>query len=425
MTTNPAFRRDFYLKNKRKCRIVRSLMSKTLYEKIPETPGVYFMKNAEGGILYIGKAANLKRRVSSYFLRPHDYRIQKMVSEIRSIGYQKTDTALEALILEAKLIKENQPPYNVLEKDDKSFLFVEITKEPFPRVLLVRGKEKRSANGTHYGPFISGTSIREALRILRRIFPWNMHPADVVGESKKPCFDAEIGLCPGTCVGAISKRDYSKTIRSIRLIFEGKKDRIIRLLEKDMYRASKGLEFEKAAKLRGQIFSLKHIQDVALIRDADFGFPGALAESSRIEGYDISNISGDSAVGSMVVFTNGKSNVEQYRKFKIRTFKSSNDVGMLKEVLRRRLRHREWPLPTVMLIDGGKGQVKAAHEALDEAGYRIPVVGIAKGPERKKNEFIGAIPEGISEKTLIRVRDEAHRFAISYHRSLRSSRSLS
>lgn len=395
-----------------------------LHEKLPETPGVYLMKDARGGLLYIGKAANLKRRVSSYFLRSHDHRIEKMIGKIHSIVYQKTDTALEALILEAKLIKKNQPPYNILEKDDKSFLFVEITNEPFPRVLLVRGKEKKAANGTHYGPFILGASIREALRIVRRIFPWNMHPDAVVGTLPKPCFDYQIGLCPGTCVGAVSRRDYAKVIRGIKLIFEGKKERIIKILEKEMNRASKTLEFEKAAKLRGQIFSLKHIQDVALIRDADFGFPGAKSEPSRIEGYDISNISGGSAVGSMVVFTNGKANREQYRKFKIRTFKSANDVGMLREVLRRRFRHSEWPLPTMILIDGGKGQVNAVREVLDEAGFRIPVVGIAKGSKRKKNEFVGAIPESIPEKTLIRVRDEAHRFAISYHRTIRSARSF-
>ncbi|MEK7465414.1 MAG: excinuclease ABC subunit UvrC [Patescibacteria group bacterium] len=401
-----------------------STQIETLYERFPETPGVYLMKDARGGLLYIGKAANLKRRVSSYFLRPHDYRVKKMVSKIRSIDYQKTDTALEALILEAKLIKKYQPPYNILEKDDKSFLFVEITKEPFSRVLLVRGKEKKAASGIHYGPFISGASIREALRILRRIFPWNMHPDAVVSALSKPCFDHQIGLCPGTCMGTVSKRDYAKTIRGIQLIFEGKKERIIKILEGEMNRASKALEFEKAAKLRGQIFSLKHIQDVALIRDADIRLPGALPEPSRIEGYDISNLSGDSAVGSMVVFTNGKANQEQYRKFKIRTFKNANDVGMLKEVFRRRFRHNEWPLPTLMLIDGGKGQVNAGREALDEAGFRIPIVGIAKGPKRKKNEFIGTIPGGISEKTLIRARDEAHRFAITYHRALRGARSL-
>lgn len=383
------------------------------------------MKDSAGEILYIGKAANLKRRVSSYFLRPHDSRIQKMVSRIDSIEYRKTDTALEALILEADLIKKNQPPFNILEKDDKSFLFVEITKEPFPRVLLVRGKEKKAANGTHYGPFISGTSVREALRILRRIFPWNTHPRNSVGTFLKPCFDYQIGLCPGTCIGTVPKREYGKTIRAVKLIFEGKKERIIGLLEKEMMCASTELAFEKAARIRGQIFSLKHIQDVALIRDTEFGFPRAQEVPFRIEGYDISNSSGTSAVGSMVVFTNGKPNREQYRKFKIKTFKTANDVGMLKEVLRRRLRHREWPLPGAFLIDGGKGQVGAAREALDEAGLRIPVIGIAKGPERKKNEFMGVLPEGVSERTLIRVRDEAHRFAISYYRVLHRARSLS
>lgn len=398
---------------------------KQLYDTFPETPGVYLMKDAAGKLLYIGKAANLKRRVSSYFLRPHDSRIQKMVSQIHSIAYRKTDTALEALILEADLIKKNQPPYNILEKDDKSFLFVEITKEPFPRVLLVRGKEKKAADGVHYGPFISGASIREALRIVRRIFPWNIHPDTLIGTSIRPCFDYQMGLCPGTCIGAVSKREYMKTIRAVKLIFEGKKDRIIRSLEQEMERASKALAFEKAARLRGQIFSLKHIQDVALIRDADFGFPQAKEEPFRIEGYDISNISGTSAVGSMVVFTNGKPNPEQYRKFKIKTFKTANDVGMLAEVLRRRLRHREWPLPGVFLIDGGKGQVSAVRGVLDEVGLRIPVVGIAKGPERKKNEFVGTLPDGLSERILVRVRDEAHRFAISYYRALHRARSLS
>lgn len=410
-------------------------MKKTFYKKFPETPGVYLMRNSVGGILYIGKAANLRRRVSSYFLsaggRSYDYRIQKMVSEIRSIDYEKTDTALEALILEADLIKKYQPPFNVLEKDDKSFLFVEITKEAFQRVMLVRGKEKKATNGVHYGPFVSGANIREALRILRRIFRWNMHPPGVVGTLSKPCFDYQIGLCPGTCVGSISKREYARTVRATKLIFEGKKGRIIKLFEKEMNHASKTLEFEKAAKLRGQIFSLKHIQDVALIRDSDFGFHVVPFEFSRIEGYDISNISGDSAVGSMVVFTNGKPNIEQYRKFKIKTFETANparaaggDVGMLKEVFRRRFRHNEWPLPTLIFVDGGKGQVNAAHEIINEAGFRIPIVGIAKGVTRKKIEFIGAIPKGIEERVLIRVRDEAHRFAISYHRALRGARSF-
>lgn len=379
------------------------------------------MKDANGRILYIGKAGNLKRRVSSYFLRPHDTRIQKMVSEIRAIDYKETDTALEALILESALIKEHQPPFNVKEKDDKSFLYVEITKEKFPRVLLVRGKDL--AGRIYFGPFTSASSIREALRIIRKIFPWSIHTADKIGTFKRPCFDHEVGLCPGTCIGAISRKDYLKNIRNIKLFFAGKKRQIMRELEREMKFVAKNLEFEKADELKRQIFAIQHIRDVALISDSEIAGLSAtnykLQASYRIEGYDISNISGTSAVGSMVVFENGKPAKGEYRKFKIQTIHESNDVGMMKEVLRRRFGN-PWTLPDLILVDGGKGQVNVAREVLSEFGLRIPVVGIAKGPERKKNEFVGVVPRGIEEKTLIRVRDEAHRFAIAYHKRVRS-----
>jgi excinuclease ABC subunit C len=406
-------------------------MSRTnLYGKIPNTPGVYLMKGARGEILYIGKAANLRRRVSSYFERPHDYRIQKMVSLIRKIDVESTDTALEALILEAEFIKKHQPPYNVLEKDDKSFLYVEFTKEKFPRVLLVRGKSL--AAGKRFGPFIYGNSIREALKILRRVFPFGVHPVKAQSahgagfDSKplKPCFDYQIGLCPGTCIGATSVLEYGKNIRNLTLIFEGKKRRVLKALEKEMKRASKNLEFERAAILRRQIFGLKHIQDVSLIEtDKNFQFPISNFQKMRIEGYDISNISGTSAVGSMVVFRGTEPDKNEYRKFKIKTIMQSDDVGMMKEVLRRRF-HNPWPLPDLILIDGGLGQVNAARQVLGEFGLKIPVMGIAKGPTRKKNEFVGSIPNGVASQTLIRVRDEAHRFAITYHRALRSGRML-
>lgn len=269
-------------------------MKGSLYENLPESPGVYLMEGVGGKILYIGKAANLKRRVSSYFLRPIGAKGEKMLSEIQSIDYRLTDTTIEALILEARLIKKFLPPYNVKEKDDKSFLYVEITNEKFPRVLLVRGREARTnaeqtrtnpeaeqtrysprwnfgeAGGAgaeniqrksalgqrksaakQYGPFTSVSSIREALRILRRIFPWSLH-AEIAGSNgknnsitpqktkfgsghsnefvdsdcisrRRPCFDHELGLCPGTCIGAISRKDYLKNIGNIKLFFEGKK----------------------------------------------------------------------------------------------------------------------------------------------------------------------------------------------------------
>ncbi len=432
--------------------------TKIPYRSLPVTPGVYIMKDAAGRILYVGKAGNLRRRVASYFEWPHDVRIETLVRRIAKIEHRDTDTALEALILEAELIKKFTPPFNVREKDDKSFLYIEITKEPFPRVLLVRGKG--ALRGRRWGPFTSASSAREALRILRRIFPWSTHDPERLGKFPRPCFDYEIGLCPGTCTGAVSRAEYLKTIRHLELFLSGKKRQVIRALEREMAAEGKRTNFEKAAKLRGQIFALRHIRDTALIAESPIVSPiaasaaaatsgGAPRRPHRIEGYDISNISGTSAVGSMVVFEDGEPAKAEYRKFRIRTVFKPNDVGMLTEVLERRFRHAtgatagastagaagsgadgragtaaRWPLPDLILIDGGLAQANAAYRVLLKAGIRIPIVGIAKGPERKRNDVIGAIPKGVQKVTLVRVRDEAHRFAIGYHKALRAKRAL-
>jgi excinuclease ABC subunit C len=404
-------------------------MKRSDYKKLPDTPGVYIMKDGDGRVLYVGKAGNLRRRVSSYFERPHDVRIETLVSKIVEIDHEKTDTALEALILEAELIRKFVPPFNVREKDDKSFLYFGITKEKFPRVLLVRGNAGFS--GTTFGPFTSASSAREASKILRKIFPWSTH-VDVTSDmgqatSKRPCFDYEIGLCPGTCIGAITHEDYMKNIERLKLFLEGKKKIVVRSLEKEMAAAAKSLDFEKAAKLRHQLFALKHIRDSALISESPListsgvNIPGDYRHQVsiyRIEGYDISNISGTSAVGSMVVFENGEPNKNEYRKFKIRTVFKPNDVGMLTEVLERRLKN-SWRLPNLILIDGGIAQANAAKKVLMRAGIKVPILGIAKGAERKRNDILGAIPKGVTKETLIRVRDEAHRFAINYHKNLR------
>ncbi len=393
------------------------------YKNLPDTPGVYLMKGARGKVLYIGKAGNLRRRVASYFLRAHDTKTEKLLGEIKKIDYQKTDTAIEALILESQLIKKYEPPYNAREKDDKSFLYVEITKEKFPRVLLVRGKQLKAglpleARRAKWGPFTSATNIREALRIIRKIFPFHVHPTAKIDSFKRPCFEYEIGLCPGTCVGLINKTEYLKTIRNIKLFLQGKKKVLLKKLEAEMKSASKKLEFERAEKLRRQIFALRHIRDVALITGDDIEARSMKYEARRIEGYDVSNISGSSATGSMVVFANGKPDKDEYRRFRISTIKQADDVGMIKEVLRRRF-NNPWPYPAMILIDGGKGQVNAVKSVLNEFGLKLPVVGIAKGPTRKKNEFVGYKPTPEEEKLLIKVREEAHRFAISYHRKLR------
>jgi len=413
-----------------------SRQKKLGYKKLPETPGVYLMKDGAGRVLYVGKAGNLRRRVSSYFERPHDVRIEMLVGKIQKIDHQKTDTALEALILEAELIKKLTPPFNVREKDDKSFLYIEITKEKFPRVLLVRGKD--AERGKRYGPFTSASSVREAMKILRRIFPWSTHPPDEVGTCKRPCFNYEVGLCPGTCIGAVTHEEYAKNIDRLKLLFDGKKKKVIRSFENEMKAASKVLNFEKAEKLRRQLFALKHVQDTAFIKDSEIVAPppgaggsesGETGSPYRIEGYDISNISGTSAVGSMVVFENGKPNKDHYRKFRIKSVFQPNDVGMLTEILGRRFsRHSggpdEWPLPNLILVDGGLAQANAAKRVVMRAGLRMPILGIAKGKERKRNDIIGAIPKGVSKETLIRVRNEAHRFAITYHKALRGRRAF-
>ncbi len=426
-----------------------------LYKNLPDTPGVYLMRDAKGTLLYVGKAGNLRRRVSSYFLRPHDRRIEQLVARIAKIDYEKTDTAIEALIREAELIKQHEPPFNIREKDDKSFLYVEITKEPFPRVLLARGRDLGKEDhrvAERYGPFTSASSLREALKIIRRIFPYSTHPADRLGHFDRPCFDFEIGVCPGTCVMKISKEDYRKNIKNIELFFAGKKERILKTLTKEMQAAAKKLDFERAESLRRQIFSLKHIQDIAFLAEDKVGSPEGEEKPLRIEGYDISNISGVSAVGSMVVFTGGKADKAEYRKFKIKDVDANlqpqsdhpashagGDVGMMSEVLRRRFARSAhtapaddtagdgaagdaWPLPDIVLVDGGIGQVNAARQILKSYNLSIPVIGLAKGPQRKRNDVVGIIPKKLKDldlKTLMKVRDEAHRFAISYHKNLR------
>ncbi len=426
-----------------------------LYKDIPETPGVYIMKNRKGEILYIGKAAHLKRRVSSYFMHPpssnqnlragkHDTRIERMVSEITKIETKETDSALEALILESVLIKKYQPPFNVQEKDDKSFLYVVTTKEEFPRILLVRGKDLKKnvmtsdviTFGNVFGPFVSASSVREALRIIRKIFPWNDHQKVITNSTNKtnnaskPCFNYQIGLCPGTCVGAISKKEYKKTIKNIVLFFEGKKGRIVKNLEKEMNIASKKLEFEKAEKIKRQLFALKHINDTALFSSDSLEIGNSLPAGRRgkleipawrVEGYDISNISGTNSVGVMVVFSNNTPERGEYRKFNIKSVQGPNDTGMLKEVIERRF-HNDWKHPDLILVDGGVGQVNATEETLMKMNIHIPVIGMAKGAERKRTDIIGEKPLWVSHETLVRVRDEAHRFAITFHRKVRKKR---
>lgn len=371
------------------------------------------MKDAKGKIIYVGKAVNLKRRVSSYFTRPQDRRLSALVQEVQGIEYENAGSALEALIIEAARIKEFQPFYNILEKDDTSFLYVEITDEEFPRIQLVRGRSP--IRGNRYGPFLAERAIREGMRILRRIIPYATHAAGKKGD--RQCFDVHIGLCPGTCAGLIDKRAYRASIRKLELILSGKQKQVVAQLKREMNASAKKLDFEQANRIKRTLFALEHVNDTAVItreevqRDRE--------RSTRIEGYDISHTMGKQSVGSMVVFTNDTPDKNEYRKFTIKTVEGNDDYASLVEVVARRLNHPEWPMPDVFLIDGGAGQVHAVRELLRERGVNTPIVGIAKGAERKRNDFIGAIPHTIAPETLIKVRDEAHRFAIAFHRKRR------
>ncbi len=428
--------------------------------KLPDEPGVYFYYATDGHLLYVGKATSLRSRVGSYFTKAHDDRIGEMVAQIARIEYIITPTVIEALVLEANQIKARKPKYNILQRDDKSFLYLVVTNEDYPRPMLMRGHElermgidpfrptltKTAAKKflRVFGPYTSSASLKKALDLIRRAIPWSeCEPPSVTGRTR-PCFNAHIGKCPGVCTGTITKQSYRKIMRQFILFFEGKKKQVVRTLQKEMKHAADELRFEDAARLRRNLFALEHIQDVALISKEDVELPYAKSSSDgiidlegRIEAYDISNISGTSAVGSMVVFEEGKAAKDKYRKFKIKTVHGSNDVAMLEEVMRRRIARAEtapsaWPLPELMMIDGGEGQVNRVQEVLDELGVVVPIVGIAKGFDRKQDrlvfdrsnlELLRVAKRG--KELFQRARDEAHRFAVRYHRVLRSKRSLS
>ena len=301
--------------------------------QLPDVSGVYYFYDQNGILLYIGKAGSLKRRVSSYFSKAHDNRIGEMVRHISHIDYQETATVIEALILEANEIKNKKPKYNIRERDDKSFLYLAITSEKFPRPLLLRAPEWRGREKKFlviFGPYPSATSLRTALALVRRSIPWSTCQSPVVTGKKRACFNVALGKCPGVCSGAISSTQYKKIIRNLILFFSGKKTKLLLQMKQEMAKAAKEQKYELAAELRNRVFALEHIQDVALISKDEHGFDF----NGRIEAYDISNISGASAVGSMVVFKNGRPAKDKYRRFKIKTVQGANDVGMMEEMLR-------------------------------------------------------------------------------------------
>ncbi|MDD5639777.1 MAG: UvrB/UvrC motif-containing protein [Candidatus Pacebacteria bacterium] len=400
-------------------------------KKLPDNSGIYlFYRGRE--LIYVGKATSLKKRVASYFSGIKNFRpIEFMINEVDNVKHIETDSVIEAIILEANYIKKFQPKYNVKEKDDKSWNYLIITKDDFPHLEVAREHTLKEIKAKKYkylfGPFPS-IKTSQMLKILHNLF----FVSRCLPNQKRPCFDYQIGHCLGVCTGEISKIEYqNRVVKPLAYFLSGKKKTMLLSLERQMKQLSREQRFENAKHIRDQINSLKRIRDVALLNKSflESSFEEELNEKKfkvkRIEGYDISNLGIDAKVGSMVVFNSKQPIKAEYKKFKIKTVIGQSDVDCLKEVLERRLKNKDWILPEIILVDGGKPQVNTVRKALSSVKLSIPIVGIAKGIDRNKDEFICNSNDknflnwvDANNNLLIRVRDEAHRFAISYQRQV-------
>ncbi len=426
-------------------------LPKEKISSLPKESGVYcFKENKE--ILYIGKAGNLRERVKNHFQQP-SYRDYLFLDKVKKVGYIKTNSEIEALILEANLIKKYQPKYNVLWKDDKNYFFVGVSKEPFPRVFITHqplssnlyDREKRKIE--YIGPFVDGKALKQTLKILRKVFPYR----SCSKIPKRPCLWYHLNYCLGPCLlqsetmkeisfqsTKIQKLSQKNVKNLVRVLKKGWGS-IIKELKREMKLSAKNQEFEEAARIRDQIKALEKIMAHAKVfevetEDRQWSEKEKMLKEilktkrkiSRIEAYDVSQIHGSFAVGAMVTFVDGRAEKSFYRRFKIKFTKIPSDVHMLKEVVKRRLGHREWGVPDLFLVDGGKAQLQAVISVKSKfPGFKkTKVIALAK----KENKlFIEGKKESISLKELpraifnliLQLRDEAHRFAISYHKKLR------
>lgn len=418
------------------------LLAKVNFKKIPLKPGVYFFKDGKGSVLYVGKAISLRTRLKQYFRTESlDQKTKIMVGRAKKLDFIETKSDLQAIILEAKLIKQYLPKYNILLKDGKRHLYLGITKDPYPRVKVVRRPELEELL-FWAGPFPSSASLKQLLRWVRKIFPFcSCRP-----HRKKPCLYYQIGLCPGP--GIVSVKKYRKNIDNIILFFSGKSDILLEKLKKEMLMHSKKLSFEKASEVKKQIsfleqliFSRKGVSGTDLQTEKGLiGLKKILIEFqrvdpfylARIEGYDIANLSDKIIVGSMVVLENGEANTSQYRRFNVHC-QGQDDPAALVEIVGRRLNHQEWIYPQLILIDGGRPQLRAVVKVLKDLGFwgKIAILGLAKEEETvviprvgKKGQVsyksLSLSKNSPSLKLLQRLRDESHRFAQKYfHKSQR------
>lgn len=431
--------------------------------ELPKEPGVYFHKDKAGTIIYVGKAAVLRNRVRQYFQksRYRDPKTDALVTEIADIDWMVVESELEALFLEAEMIRRYMPQYNILLRDDKSMSYIRIDYDSdYPTVTTTRRPLDDGAK--YFGPYFSAYAVRQALKLLRKIFPFATKRTP---GQKRATLHYHLGMDPGLEEGKTSLEEYRKNLRKLIAVIEGRRKTIIKELERDMKRAAKAKEFEQAAKLRNQLAWLQGLDKQVIFSDKEFldiSKDHALNElvnllsidkyPFRIEGYDVSHMQGTDVVASMVVFTNGVSNKAEYRKFKTK-IDHNNDFYNMHETIKRRLSEKNrklWGVPSFVLIDGGKGQLDAATRARDEAGCsNIPFIGLAKREEQIviQNEKSGVILNKLSMqslggfstksddftlinlphntnlvKLLQRIRDESHRFAVSYHSTLKTNR---
>ncbi|OIP79517.1 MAG: hypothetical protein CO002_00845 [Candidatus Portnoybacteria bacterium CG_4_8_14_3_um_filter_44_10] len=417
-------------------------MNKINLKKFPLSPGVYLFKDYKNRVIYVGRATVLRKRVASYFAKQlADPRIARMVNEAKKIDLRKTDNLLEAVILEANLIKRYWPKYNIREKDDRSFIYIVIPKKEWAYPLIIRGQQlnKRKPQKAHiFGPFKSYSTAKNLLLILRKIFPWSTcRPSQT-----RPCFYYQIGLCPGKCADAISEKEYKKIINSLILLLKGKKDSVRKILRKT---APYKLKF------------LNRIDDSILITKENSPWESGSPDENRslrlgrIEGYDISHFAGKETVGAMIVFQNNEFDKTRYRLFKIRAAKPNDDLAAIEEMIGRRLKNKEWPYPDLILVDGGRTQIKTAEKVLSMHRLNIPVAGIAKPAryygysergkrspihnrwdsspsaqnDRREDKLVfGKMQKSLktlislSLPQLLKIRNEAHRFANSLRKKL-------
>ncbi|MFA6349330.1 MAG: excinuclease ABC subunit UvrC [Candidatus Omnitrophota bacterium] len=400
---------------------------------LPITPGVYLFKDAEDKIIYVGKAKSLRKRVNSYFTRFLSDKTQALVSRIADIEYIVTPSEAQAQLLENALIKEKQPHYNISLKDDKSFPLVRIGNEEFPVVSVCRRKEAKKDGAFYYGPYTNADSLRQALKNMRRIFGFRSCKA----MPRKACLYYRLNLCPGPCEGKISKVDYHELIEQIKLFLSSRYEELLYKLAGKMRQFSVARRFEEAGRVRDQInilsvFAQGRIHSTGLNELEDLKILLKLKViPERIEGFDISNISGKQAAGSMVSFYNGLPDKDNYRRFRIKSKIDIDDYAMLREVMSRRysrLKFEGRSMPDLILIDGGKGHLAAGKQVLDRLGLGIAVISIAKEKEQVfvpgKSQPLRARIDSPALNLIRRVRDEAHRFALKYHHLLRKKRTL-